>query len=104
MKKKFDHRIEAVVLYCSNDSRFFKTCIDNLLSLGIKCNVVTFSHLWMGEEESKQLFQQSHNLYDGNPNYKYKHIQWQEGYTTLYWEAYGRKKAIDLVEKDCEYI
>ena len=45
--------IEAVVLYSSNDSRFFEVCINNLLESGIKVHVVTYSHMWSGDLEDQ---------------------------------------------------
>lgn len=104
MENNLYHRIEAVILYCSNDARFFKRCIENLLSVGIKCNVVTFSHLWMGEQEDEHLLEEQHNLFENDARYKHMHIQWYPGQSTLYWEAFGRVEASRLLDADCEYI
>jgi hypothetical protein len=58
--------IEAVILYSTNDHKFFKSCIDNLLKLNIKCHVVTYTHMWNGDEESQELLQKSINLFQDN--------------------------------------
>jgi hypothetical protein len=48
-------KIEAVVLFSSNDKRFFKPCISNLLEAGINVKVVTYSHMWGGSEEDQEV-------------------------------------------------
>lgn len=97
------HKIEAVILYCSNDYKFFEKCISNLLSIGIKCNVVTYSNFYAGEKENMGLLDKSFDQFK-NKNVTHSHLLWKEGFSSLYWEAYGRWYATNLVSKESEYI
>ena len=51
--------MEAVILYSTNDYRFFDTCISNLVKCNIQCHVVTYSHMWNGDEENYELLNKS---------------------------------------------
>jgi hypothetical protein len=96
--------IDAVVLYCSNDNRFFKTCVDNLLECGFRITVVTYSHMWAGDVEDIDILNQSNDLFKDNPNYRNLFINWEEGEHPLYWEGYGRHRATQELESDSEWV
>lgn len=96
--------IEAVVLYSSNDSRFFKPCINNLLEAGVKVHVVTYSHMWNGDLEDTLVLENSKKIFESNPNYNQYQIEWQPGNSPWYWEGIGRYLATQEVSKNSEYI
>jgi hypothetical protein len=96
--------IEAVILYSTNDKRFFKPCIENLLEAGIKCHVVTYSHMWKGTPEDEQVLKESIEYFkneEGVHNYR---IEWEPGKDPWYWEAVGRYLATREVSSEAEYI
>lgn len=100
-----NHKIEAVILYCSNDHKFFEKCIGNLLKIGIKCNVVTFSHFFAGEPENQLILNNTIGRYVSHPNFKYRRIDITQGKSALFWEAWGRAYAThEMVGNNCEYI
>lgn len=82
--------ITAVIPFCSYDRLFFKPCIDNLLSCGIKCIIVVYDHLWQGEPENTALLQECRLLYENNPNVEHILLHWSEGKASSHWESYGR--------------
>jgi hypothetical protein len=96
--------IEAVVLYTTNDYRFFKVAIENLLACGIKTHVVTYSHMWNGTDENEELLNHSRNLFKDNPNYFQYLINWEPGHKSFYWEAVGRHLGTQEVSDECDYI
>lgn len=96
--------IEAVILYSTNDKRFHKACIENLLEAGIKCHVVTYSHMWKGQPEDLEALKQSAKLFEDNENYSQYFIEWEAGKNPWYWEAVGRYLATQQVSDDSEYI
>jgi len=96
--------IEAVILYSTNDKRFFKPCIENLLEAGIKCHVVTYSHMWKGTPEDEQALADSAAMFETNPNFLQYKIDWEPGRNPWYWEAVGRYLATQEVSDNSEYI
>jgi hypothetical protein len=97
-------KIEAVVLFSSNDKRFFKPCISNLLEAGINVKVVTYSHMWAGTEEDRQALIECSKLFENNTNYQQYEIQWQPGESPWYWEGLGRYLATQEVSDDVDFI
>jgi hypothetical protein len=97
-------KIEAVVLFSSNDKRFFKPCISNLLEAGIDVRVVTYSHMWGGSEEDQEVLLECNKLFNTNPNYHQYKIEWTPGESPWYWEGLGRYLATQEVSDDSEYI
>lgn len=95
--------IEAVILYSTNDHNFFKSCIDNLLKLNIKCHVVTYTHMWNGDEESQELLQKSINIFQDNNLVNFYTIKWHSGETPWYWEGLGRHLATQNISDDSDY-
>lgn len=96
--------IEAVILYSTNDYRFFKICIDNLLKCGIKCHIITYSHMWNGDDEDLNLLNKSYDLYKNNNNVKFHKIEWNSNSSPWYWEAMGRNLGTNHVSENCDYI
>lgn len=96
--------IDAVVLYCSNDQRFFKTCIDNLLECGFRVTVVTYSNMWAGEKENTAILNQSNDLFKHNPKYNNLFIYWETEKNSWYWEGYGRYRATQELKDDSEWV
>lgn len=92
--------IEAVILYTTNDNRFFNTCINNLLNCGIKCNVVTYTHMWDGTEENQNILNQNKNTFLNNPNVIFHSIDWHPGENPWFWEIKGRDLAIQKSTRD----
>jgi len=97
-------KIEAVILYSSNDFRFFKPCIQNLLDLNIKCHIITYTHMWNGTEENLKLLEESNQLFQNNNLYNQYNIEWQPGQSPWYWEALGRYLATKEVSENADYI
>jgi hypothetical protein len=97
-------KIEAVVLFSSNDKRFFKPCISNLLEAGINVKVVTYSHMWAGTEEDQQTLAECNKLYEANSNYQQYMLQWEPGQSSWYWEGLGRYLATQEVADDTDFI
>lgn len=96
--------IEAVILYSTNDYRFFKVCIDNLLKSGITCHIVTYSHMWNGDNEDIDLLNKSFEYYKNNPMVNLYKIEWIEGQTPWYWESMGRYLATQQLPNNSEYV
>jgi hypothetical protein len=96
--------IEAVILYSTNDYRFFKVCIDNLLKCGIKCHIITYSHMWSGELEDENILNESINYFKNNQNVIFYKINWQSGKSNWYWEGVGRYLGTQAVSENSEYI
>ena len=97
-------KIEAVVLFSSNDKRFFKHCIENLLEASIKVKVVTYSHMWAGTPEDTQALLECNELFKTNPNYQQYQIEWQPGKSPWYWEGLGRYLATQEVDDQADFI
>jgi len=97
-------KIEAVILYSTNDSRFFKTCIENLLNSDVKCHVVTYSHMWNGTPENDTILRNSQQQFIDNLNYNQYTLQWNNEYNPWYWEGIGRYLATQQVSDDADYI
>lgn len=98
-------KIEAVILYCSNDKKFFEPCIRNLLTCGITCNVVAYDHFYMGEPEDMEHLNRARRYFRFHENFKWVVLPWKPGKTSLYWEAYGRWYATTAtVSSDADYI
>lgn len=98
------HNIEAVVLYTTNDHRFFKACIQNLLACDIKTHVVTYTKMWNGDDENLELQEKSHELFKDNPNYVQYQIEWHPGEEKQYWESLGRYLVTKELPDSCEYV
>jgi hypothetical protein len=96
--------MEAVILYSTNDYRFFKCCIDNLLKLNIKCHIVTYTHMWNGDEENQELLKKSINLFQNNDLVNFYTINWHPGESPWYWEGLGRYLATQNTPDDSDYI
>ncbi len=97
--------IEAIILYCSIDELFLKTCVENLISIGIKCNVVSYTNLYMGAPENDDTLNEVSEYFKDNPLYKHKKLQWEEGKAPLHWEAWGRYYAIhNMLNDSCKHI
>ena len=92
--------IEAVILYSSNDSKYFKHCIENLLTLNIPCHVITYTHMWMGTPENMEIYEKSHNIFKHNPLYHSYLVKWTPGQTAWYWEYVGRNTGIQNVKSE----
>lgn len=96
--------IEAVILYSTNDYRFFSTCIKNLVAAGVKCHIITYSHMWNGTPEDENLLQESVEQFKDHSAVKFYRIDWQTGQHPWYWEAAGRYLATQEISQECEYI
>lgn len=96
--------IEAVVLYSTNDRRFLDSCIRNLLTCDIKCHIVTYTHMWNGQQESSELLEASYKEFKDNSNVSFYRLDWAEGQSPWYWEGLGRHLATQNVSKECDYI
>jgi hypothetical protein len=96
-------KLEAVVLYSSNDKRFFKACIENLLKCNIKVHVITYSHMWAGEKEDMHILEQSNHLFANEQNYGQYQIDWTPGQSSWYWEGLGRYLGTTQVSADSDY-
>lgn len=73
--------------------------------MGIKCNVVTYTHLFKGQKEDEAIIQSTTLPFIGNDLYKQRKIIWNEGHSAWYWEGLGRYIATqEMVGKDCHYI
>ena len=92
--------IEAVILYTTNDNRFFNTCVNNLLNCGIKCNIVTYTHMWNGTEENQDILAQNKNTFQNNPNVIFHSIEWHPGESPWVWEKKGRDLAVQSTTRD----
>ena len=55
--------IEAVILYSSNDSKYFQHCVGNLLKLNIPCHVITYTHMWKGTPENMEVYKKSNEMF-----------------------------------------
>ncbi len=97
-------KIEAVILYSTNDHRFFRTCIENLLECNIKCHVVTYTHMWNGEEENANVLEDSIELFKDDQLVNFYSIEWKEGKSPWYWEGAGRYLATQEVSEDAPFI
>lgn len=96
--------ISAVIPFCSYDAKFFKTCIDNLLACGIECIVVAYDHLHMGEKENEEILNECKSLYKGDPRFKFIQLEWHEGKSSLYWEAFARYMGMQKSAPDSTHI
>jgi len=96
--------MEAVILYSTNDYRFFNVCISNLIKCNIKCHVVTYSHMWNGNPEDKKLLKESTLAFKNNKLVNTYNLEWNEGYTPWYWEGLGRYLGTQEVSENSEYI
>ena len=96
--------IEAVILYSTNDKKFFKPCIENLLKAGVKCHVITYTHMWMGHPEDQSVLKESAELFKDNPNYAQYMIEYEPGKNPWYWEGIGRYMGTQQVSPDSEYV
>lgn len=96
--------IEAVILYSTNDYRFFNTCISNLMVCGIKCHIVTYSHMWNGDSENIDLLQKSINKFSKNELVNFYSIDWNASHDPWYWEAAGRYLVTQHIPGTCDYI
>jgi hypothetical protein len=96
--------IEAVVLYSSNDSRFFKKCIEQLIQCNIKTHVVTYSHMWQGTPENKDILDEAYSLFSSNPLYSIYNVEWNPGESSWYWEGLGRYLATQHVSDSSQYV
>jgi len=92
--------IEAVILYSSNDSKYFQHCVGNLLKLNIPCHVITYTHMWKGTPENMEVYKKSNEMFKDNPLYKQYLIEWTEGQNPWHWEYIGRKLGIDNVTSE----
>ena len=97
-------QIEAVILYSTNDQRFFNICIKNLIDCGVRCHVVTYSHMWNGDLESLDLLNQSILEYSENDLVNIYSVDWSPGQSPWYWEGVGRYLATQNVSDECDYI
>ena len=97
-------KIEAVILYSTNDYRFFRLCVQNLLDLGVSCHVVTFTHMWNGTPESTDLLSSSEQIFEGNPKVSFYKIQWDIDKDPWFWESTGRHLATQRVSADADYL
>lgn len=94
--------MEAVILYSTNDYKFFKQCIGNLTLLNIKCHIVTYTHMWNGTPENEELLKSSFELFKNTDLVNFYKIEWTEGKHPWYWEALGRYEATKLINS--EYV
>lgn len=97
-------KVEAVILYSTNDHRFFRTCIENLLKCNIRCHVVTYSHMWNGEKENDKLLKESIELFKNNRLVNFYSIEWKEGKSPWYWEGAGRFLATQQVSESSTFV
>ena len=97
-------RVEAVILYSTNDYRFFNTCISNLIECGITCHIVTYSHMWNGAPENLDLLEKSINEFSENELVNFYSIEWSNEQNPWYWEAAGRYLATHNILDSCEYV
>lgn len=96
--------IEAVILYSTNDYRFFDTCISNLIKCNIQCHVVTYSHMWNGDKENQELLDNSINKFKNNTLVNFYSIDWHPGESPWYWEGLGRHLATQNLSENCDYV
>jgi hypothetical protein len=96
--------ITAVIPFCSYDKPYFKLCIDNLLSIGIECIVVTYDHLYAGEPENTKVLKECQQLYADNNNYKQINLRWKPGKPSIYWESLARYNGLLAARESSKYI
>lgn len=96
--------IEAVILYSTNDSRFIYKCIDNLVHCDIKCNIITYSHMWNGSEEDSKLINELKKYYKTSNKVSIYSVDWTPHKSAWYWEGLGRYLGTQQVSENTEYI
>ena len=97
-------KIEAVILYSTNDFRFYNICINNLLKCGIKCHIISYTHMWNGLEEDYELLDKSANMFSDDTNFNFYKINWESRKDPWYWEGLGRYLGTQRVSDDCDYV
>lgn len=96
--------IEAVILYSTNDYRFLHSCVTNLLACGIKCHIVTYTHMWNGQEENSTLLEESYKQFEADSRVSFYRLDWRPGQSPWYWEALGRHLATKNISDQCNYV
>lgn len=96
--------IEAVVLYCSNDKRFAEACVQSLLDCNIKTHVITYTHMWSGDEEDVDALNSSLAKHRDHKHFNHYQVSWNEGQSPWYWEGLGRYLGTQQISENCDYI
>lgn len=97
-------KIEAVILYSTNDYKFFKTCITELIKCDIICHIITYTHMWNGTIEDKDILNNSIETFKDNKMVNFYSIDWHTGEHPWYWEGLGRYLATQNVSNNSDYV
>ena len=97
-------KIEAVILYSTNDFRFINTCINQLLKCDIKCHIITYSHMWNGTLEDEILLNKTITSYKDNSLVNFYKIDWEPNKSPWYWEGLGRYLGTQEVSPSSDFI
>ena len=96
--------IEAVILYSTKDSRFYSQCITQLIKAGVRCHVVSYTHLWNGILEDRESLLESQKQFDKHELVNHYCVDWKPGESPWYWEGLGRFLGTQRVLDSCEYV
>jgi len=97
-------KIDAVVLYCSNDERFANACLSELLKCTDMIHVITYTNFWNGDIENLDILNKTEKKFSSESCKFYRIDASQRNDIPLYWENIGRYQATQYVSIDTDFI
>lgn len=94
-------KIAALINYCSNDYRFIKRTIDNVIPFSSQVIVSVCDHFFDGTEENRELLDKT---YQENPNAQFIEYEWNNEYCTQYWSNMSRLLSVNALNDDIDWL
>jgi len=94
-------KIASLINYCTNDYRFIKKTIDNVLPFSSQVIVSVCDHFFTGEEENRELLDKT---YKENPKAQFIEYEWTSNYCTQYWSNMSRLLEVNNVNTDVDWL
>lgn len=96
-------KIATIINYCTNDYRFIKACIDNVLPFSSQVIVPVCDHFFDGTKENVELFDLS---FKGNPGANFVVYEYMPelNMPPRYWHNISRLMGVTQLDEDIEYV
>jgi len=94
-------KIAALINYCTNDYRFIKRVIDNIVPFTSQIIVPVCDHYFTGEEENRELLEKT---YTENPSAQFIEYEWDSKHNTRYWSNMSRLIGAHQLNDDIDWI
>jgi hypothetical protein len=83
-------KISIVLMYCSNDFRWIKACVEQASKIAEEIVIPVCDHFFDGTPENREVLDKTYEMLSSNPKVKIIEYEYSPGRETSYWDLMSR--------------